>query len=313
MISPEKPLFSVIIPTYNRSHSLPAAIRSVQEQGIQDFEIIVVDDGSKDDIQMVLESLGDSRIRYVRQENSGANAARNRGISLAQGKYVALLDSDDRFLPHHLESAATALGDDDAAYFARVIADRGTGKTFLKPPRGPRAGEPLSEYLCCDMGFVQTSTLVLPTPIAQLIRYLEWLPYGQDVDYALRLAHAGIELRYSEKADAIWDDVQTGKRISSQSRGSVRDRWVRENPELLTRRAQRGFRGWRSAKAYAEGGELLKALGLFTKAAATGSYSAKHGMRVFLQLALAGGAYQKLVGIALKLRRKKDSSPISSA
>ncbi|WP_336973167.1 glycosyltransferase family 2 protein [Sphingobium aromaticiconvertens] len=299
------PLFSVVIPAYNRAHCLKETIRSVQEQSVQDFEIVIVDDGSKDDTQALIEGLSDPRIHYVRQDNAGANVARNHGIRLARGKYVALLDSDDRFLPHHLQSAATLLGDDRAAYFARVIVDRGTEQTFLKPPRGPRKGEPLSEYLCCDMGFVQTSTLVLPLGVAQSIPYLEWLPYGQDVDYALRLAHAGIPLRYADQADAIWDDVQSGKRISSQSRGTVRDRWASENADLLTQRARRGFRGWRSAKAYAEGGQWVKGVSLSLKATASGAYPAKHAARVFLQVALAGGAYQKLVGTALKLAGKR--------
>ena len=301
------PLVSVVIPAYNRSATLGAAIGSVFDQSIQDFEIIVIDDGSSDDPESVIRELSDDRIRYVRQENSGANVARNHGISLAKGKFVALLDSDDRFLPHHLETAINRLGDEDGVYFARVIADRGQGQTFLKPPRGPRPNEPLSEYLCCDTGFVQTSTLVLPTHIAKTVRYLDWLPYGQDVDYALRLANAGLPFHFNSDPAAIWDDVQTGKRISSVSRGAVRDRWANEHRELLPARAYTGFRGWRSAKAYSESGETLKGLGLFAKAAVKRAYPSKHAARIFLQVLLAGGGYQRIVGHVLSAKKKREA------
>ncbi|MDV3482254.1 glycosyltransferase family 2 protein [Sphingobium yanoikuyae] len=294
------PQFSVVIPAFNRAHMLPMAIASIQAQTVQDFEIIVVDDGSSDNTQDAVEKLGDNRIHYIFQDNAGANLARNNGISCSRGKYVALLDSDDKFLPHHLETAAKTLGDDKAAYFARVIADRGGGRTFLKPPRGPRPNEPLSEYLCCDMGFVQTSTLVLHHSVAKEIQYLDWLPYGQDVDYALRIIAAGYDLRYADQADAVWNDIQNGRRISSGSRGPIRDRWAEENSHLLTKRALAGFRGWRSAKAYAEGGEMLKGLKLFARAAATGAYPPKHAARVFLQVALANGGYQKIAGLLFK-------------
>ncbi len=298
------PSFSVVIPIYNRVDRIRATINSVLSQTYQDFEIIAIDDGSKDDCETVIRNIDDPRIRFFRQENAGANVARNRGIEESRGRYIAFLDSDDCFLPHHLESAVAALSDKPAIYFAQVIADRGCGNTFIKPPRAPKVGEAMSEYLCCDMGFVQTSTLVVPAWIAKEIRYLDWLPYGQDVDYALRLAHAGHPFLFSAKADAVWDDVQTGKRISSGSRGEVRERWARENRHLLTDRAYRGFMGWRSAKAYAEGGKLAKGVSLFARSAAAGAYAPKHAARVFLQVALAGGIYQKLVSTVLNRKKK---------
>ncbi|MET1754008.1 glycosyltransferase [Novosphingobium sp. RD2P27] len=296
------PLISVVIPVYNRANTLLAALQSVFDQTLQDFEIIVVDDGSSDDPEAVVRQLNDPRVRYTRQDNQGANVARNLGISLARGKWIALLDSDDRFLPHHLSVAYNRLKGTKSAYFSRVIVDRGNGSTFLKPPRGPKSGEPLSEYLCCDAGFVQTSTLVLPSQAAKSVQYLDWLPYGQDVDYALRLDAAGVDLVYNPNPGAVWDDVQTGKRISSASRGAIRDRWAEENRHLLTRKAYAGFRGWRSAKAYAEGGQTMTGLRLYAKAAAKGAYSPRHAARVGLQVLLAGGSYQRLVKLALKFK-----------
>ena len=95
------PLVSVIIPTFNRSNVLNEAIKSVLNQSFQDFELIVVDDGSTDGTSELLESYGDS-IHYCFQENKGPSAARNLGIKNATGLYITFLDSDDLWLPDKL-------------------------------------------------------------------------------------------------------------------------------------------------------------------------------------------------------------------
>ena len=103
-ISKEKPTVSVVIPAYNRAHSIGQAIQTVLNQTYQDLEIIVVDDGSSDNTSEVVRSLKDERIRYIRhEENKGAPAARNTGIKAAQGEYIAFQDSDDEWLPQKLE------------------------------------------------------------------------------------------------------------------------------------------------------------------------------------------------------------------
>lgn len=95
------PKVSVIIPTYNRGSLIARAINSVLSQTFKDFEIIVIDDGSTDNTQEVLESF-EGEIRYVYQQNGGIAKARNRGIELAQGNYIAFLDSDDYWAPEKL-------------------------------------------------------------------------------------------------------------------------------------------------------------------------------------------------------------------
>ncbi len=93
---------SVIIPFYNRIPTLLEAINSVLSQSYQNIEVLVIDDGSTDDLTP-LKRLEDSRLHYVYQEHKGASAARNLGISLSTGEYIAFLDSDDLFLPGKLE------------------------------------------------------------------------------------------------------------------------------------------------------------------------------------------------------------------
>src|SRR5947209_429690 len=98
-------LFSVVIPTYNRAAYLRQTLASVLTQECQDFEIIVVDDGSTDATPVVLESFG-GKLRVFHQKNQGPGAARNLGASNAGGEYIAFLDSDDVWFPWTLSTYA---------------------------------------------------------------------------------------------------------------------------------------------------------------------------------------------------------------
>jgi glycosyltransferase involved in cell wall biosynthesis len=97
------PTVSVVIATYNRARLLKETIESVLKQTLQDFELIVVDDGSTDDTEKVLKSYGD-RVRYFRQENRGPSAARNLGIRRARASWISIQDSDDICAPNHLKT-----------------------------------------------------------------------------------------------------------------------------------------------------------------------------------------------------------------
>lgn len=122
---------SVVIPTYNRGHLIQRAIDSVLNQTFAPAEIIVVDDGSEDDTRGRVAAYGE-RVRYLHQENGGSAAARHRGMLAATHDWVALLDSDDLWLPTHLERVAEAIrGTDGAArfYFADTVrSSEGGGK-----------------------------------------------------------------------------------------------------------------------------------------------------------------------------------------
>ena len=102
----KKPTVSVIIPTYNRAHLIGRAIKSVLNQTYQDFELIIVDDGSTDNIEDIIRQFQekDKRIKYIKHDkNKGASAARNTGIKNSKGKYIAFQDSDDEWFPNKLE------------------------------------------------------------------------------------------------------------------------------------------------------------------------------------------------------------------
>lgn len=100
------PLFSVIIPTYNRAGFIAQTIRSVLAQDCKDFELIVIDDGSKDATEEVVRGFMSAGVKYHKKENGERGAARNAGTKRAMGKYVNFLDSDDLLYPNHLAVAS---------------------------------------------------------------------------------------------------------------------------------------------------------------------------------------------------------------
>ena len=150
-ISSDGPVISVVMPTYNRAHTLCRSVGSILNQTFENFELIIVDDGSKDDTATVVRSFKDSRIRYLRHEhNKGAAAARNTGIRSSQAPYVAFLDSDDKWLPKKLEKQLSVFETTDLRDLGVVIC----GVTIFDRS-GSRSGTPSRR------GWVQQDLLTL--------------------------------------------------------------------------------------------------------------------------------------------------------
>ena len=293
------PLFSVVIPVHNRARLLGNALTSVLKQACQDFEIIVVDDGSTDNPKKVVDALADARIRYRRQDNRGASAARNAGIDAALGRYVAFLDSDDVFLPHHLETMKHLLdGQTNTAGYARILVDRGDGKIFAKPPRALRAGEHMATYLLCDRGFVPTIGLVVDTATARRVRYDETLSFGDDKDFALRLFLAGSKFVMAEQPGAIWRDIYDPNRASAGRKGARLVQWLERMRPKIPKRAYYGCRGWAIAKGVAQT-DPLRALGLYLTALKHGCYRPKLALVIFLQIFLPDRIYRAMADTAI--------------
>ncbi|MBD2449484.1 glycosyltransferase family 2 protein [Nostoc sp. FACHB-152] len=103
------PKISVIIPAYNAECTIGETIQSVQQQTFQDFELIIIDDGSKDKTLEIIQSINDKRLKIFAYENGGVAEARNRGISHANAEYIAFLDADDLWTPDKLELQLVAL------------------------------------------------------------------------------------------------------------------------------------------------------------------------------------------------------------
>jgi glycosyltransferase involved in cell wall biosynthesis len=126
------PKVSIILPTFNRADTIMRAIRSVLAQSFQDWELIVVDDGSTDNTMALLAGI-DARVTPIRQENRGFTEARNTGIRAGSGDYFAFLDSDDEFTPHHLELCVAFLETFKEEQFVSTenLEDFGRGRVVI--------------------------------------------------------------------------------------------------------------------------------------------------------------------------------------
>jgi glycosyltransferase involved in cell wall biosynthesis len=287
-------------------------LRSVLAQREQDFEIVVVDDGSLDNPARVVEALADPRIVFVRQENHGGGAARNTGIDKARGRFIAFLDSDDIFLPHHLETMRKLVENAPAtAGYARIVVDRGEGRTFLKPPRAIRDGEDMATYLLCDRGFIPTSTIVVERQMAQTIRFHENLAAAEDTDFAIRLTLAGQRFVMAQEPGVYWNDSGDPNRLSAGRKGATMRPWIEDLRPRIPPKAYYGCLGWAYAKHVAMS-DRFAALKLYLAALVRGCYRPSLAGIVFLQIFLSDSAYRKLADTAIVrlgagLRPRSDS------
>lgn len=183
---PDKPLVSVVMPTFNRAHILAEAIGSVLEQSYPDWELLVCDDGSTDRTAQVVAQMADPRIRYLAFEKANGAVARNRGLALARGDYIAYLDSDNLWHPHYLATmlrvllAAPSRPCAYAAYLDTEIV--GTRVEW----RG-LAAEPFDPLRLAAANFIDLNTICHHRHLTDWLGGFDAaLPRVQDWDLALR-------------------------------------------------------------------------------------------------------------------------------
>jgi len=155
---------SIIIPVYNRAQLLSRSIRSVLNQTFQNFEVIVVDDGSTDDIESVVKSFNDKRIQYIRhEERRGAPAARNTGIRLARGRYIAFQDSDDEWRSEKLEKQMRAFENappDLGVVYTSFWRIENGRKNYI-PPSNFKQKEGYIHEILLETNFIATPTAIV--------------------------------------------------------------------------------------------------------------------------------------------------------
>lgn len=183
-----QPLVSVAIATHNRARYLAQSISSVLSQTFQDFEIVVVDDGSEDDTADVVRTIGDPRIKYFRQEHRGISSARNLAADVSTGTLTAVHDDDDIMLPSRLEDSLRAMtADTDATYGSWVNFHDETGHLQLHVIRDGFDAN-LVAFNGQGPGH---STWLVPTSLIRATRYDETYSSSVDHDLATRLAWQG--------------------------------------------------------------------------------------------------------------------------
>ena len=188
----KSPLFSILVPVFNAGEYLDRAIASVRAQTWTDFELILVDDGSTDDAIDRACSIGDSRLRVIRQSNQGPPAALNRGLEVASGEYVALLDADDFWAPNKLERHREYfLAYPNAELTFTGIVYVGADDEPLNLPQRQPEGSFTFEELLVDFVIGSSSAIAVRRTAAHRAGSFDpAMRYMYDVDLALRIARS---------------------------------------------------------------------------------------------------------------------------
>jgi glycosyltransferase involved in cell wall biosynthesis len=195
----DEPLISVIIPTYNRAHTVIKAIKSVLEQSWIKKEIIIVDDGSTDNTEEIIQPYL-SKVKYVKQQNQGVSAARNKGIEISSGEYITFLDSDDIWLETKIEHQVNDLINypECILHLTNALVDRPNinANIFnLFEQRGFKSKENLIEYrplqilLKYDLAMVQCC--MVKKKLLSECKFDTNYRIHEDLDFFLRLSLMG--------------------------------------------------------------------------------------------------------------------------
>lgn len=188
------PKISVIIPAYNAERTIKETITTVQKQTFQDFELIVINDGSKDRTLEIVQSIKDERIKVFSYENGGVSTARNRGISRANGEYIAFLDADDLWTSDKLELQLAAFKKNPKAgvvySWTRFmdVDEQGEALSFHQSPPYAFEGNVYDKLLVSDFIHSGSNTLIRKEAIDSVGEFDPACAGCEDWDYWLRLS-----------------------------------------------------------------------------------------------------------------------------
>ena len=190
-IGATSPKFSVVVPLYNKEQSIKDTINSVLEQSFRDFELIIVNDGSADNSLQVVREIKDSRIRIIDKKNGGVSSARNRGIAEAKNEWIALLDGDDLWLPHHLANLAKAISLFQCYNVFYTGYTTSNEKNFI--PSFSEFAQVVDDYFRFALkgcGMWSSCICFHSSLTKKMTMFNEDFTHGEDVDLWIRLAKA---------------------------------------------------------------------------------------------------------------------------
>jgi glycosyltransferase involved in cell wall biosynthesis len=233
------PHCTIILPTYNRAAALPRAISSVMAQNEQDFELIIIDDGSTDNTREWLATLDDARIRVVRSEhNQGPSAARNIGINMAAAPMLAFLDSDDIYCKERL-SVPLAIFERDPDVICILSSalkeDKHGNTTAVLLPNVKLASGAFEWAMICDLVGVESTSISVRTEHARKIGgFCSDLRRTEDREFLIRLSRLGAA---QILPNVLWQKTWSVDGASNQWATAGRDlvSYFRERTEYLSR------------------------------------------------------------------------------
>jgi glycosyltransferase involved in cell wall biosynthesis len=186
------PFFSIVIPLYNKANFILATLKSVSDQTFENYEIIIINDGSTDDSLSKIEALKLPKLTIHTQENKGLSAARNRGVALAQGQYVALLDADDIWTPTYLISMSKLIENyPNHQIFGCTYKESRNGclmdihTSFEAQPN--QTSYVLDDFFSANYNqfIVDQSSLIFDRNFIKAHKFNEHIDVSEDVDYYL--------------------------------------------------------------------------------------------------------------------------------
>lgn len=188
-------MFSIVIPLFNKSSYILRSVKSVLLQSFQDFELLLVDDGSTDDsVELLEKEIEDPRLRIIRKENGGVSSARNRGIAEAKYNYICFLDADDIWHPEFLKSIAHTISIHPNLEIVGVRFEEvpdGSSVNFKKEPFDSQQDAiKLKDYFrqaSKSALFHSSSTTVRKDVFEKVGKFDEKLSHGEDIDMWFRI------------------------------------------------------------------------------------------------------------------------------
>ena len=219
-----QPLISVIIPAYNAEKYISKCIESIQNNTYKNLEIIIVNDGSKDNTRQVVEGVSDSRIRLINQENGGVSKARNTGLDNATGEYIAFIDSDDYISEDYFEVLLTACNKSGADIAAcRHICVDVKGNLLVDPYPTARevavvsAQQLANHYFGLETGIINSCcTKLYKKTLIGDTRFSTTLKWGEDASFNLecfqKMGHMHI-LPWKNYFYILYDGQTTAKKM----------------------------------------------------------------------------------------------------
>lgn len=237
------PLISVIMPCFNAAPYVEEAVRSVMEQTYPEIELIIVDDGSTDASQEIVAKLAGeypARIRHVAQSNAGPYAARNHGLALAKGEFVAFLDADDWWSKDCIQKMLSAVNEDDSIALAycgwqNVGLEGGRGEPYVPPDY--ELEDKAVRFLRAAAPWPIHAALVRRSVIEEVGGFDLHLPTCMDYDLWLRIA-VSRPIRLVPEVLAFYRHHASGQITSTQWRQArnswlVKRKFLREHPEQV--------------------------------------------------------------------------------
>nr|WP_154324761.1 glycosyltransferase family 2 protein [Pantoea sp. 201603H] len=291
------PLISIVIPTYNRADIILNTIASVTNQTYKNIEIFIIDDASTDNTKEIMAAVSDPRVHFISLEkNTGGARPRNEGIERSSGEFIALLDSDDEWLPNKLESQYQFLIKKEGCKrvcMTAKINKRSEGQ-YIRRNKDVSKYSSIMEFLLLGNDF-QTSTLLLDTEIAKSAKFDPELRKHQDWDFALRLEENGADFYYHDEPLTIYDDSESIARISSDGKREKSLIWLEKIKLRVPDYIYFGF----YAKIIADGyllssGEKRKGIAIYLNLLFSGKIKVSHFMTMMNE------RVKKLTAITIK-------------